>query len=157
MIRIGLINCANATQDLNCASIGCLKALNERLAYFKEYPENEELVLAGILSCAGCPTLNAPEKILKRVKSLVEFNIDVLHFSFCLTHGCPFKKKYEQVIQKTYPELKIVHGSHADPKEAVDKFKTNMGELLAPTVCVPQDMNDHIKKRVLLSQKDTNL
>ncbi|MCP3872555.1 MAG: CGGC domain-containing protein [Desulfobacteraceae bacterium] len=150
MIKIGLINCSNATQDLNCAAIGCLKALNNRAAYFADYPEGEPIELTGIISCAGCPTLSAPRKILKRVKSLIEFDIDVLHFSFCIKHGCPFKNKYEKVIKEKYPDLKIVHGSHADPDDAVDKFKANMNELLAPSVCVPQDMNDHIKKRVKL-------
>ncbi len=150
MIKIGLINCGNATQDLNCAAIGCLKAINNRAAYFADYPEDEALELTGIISCAGCPTLAAPAKILKRVKSLVEYNIDVLHFSFCMKHGCPFKNKYEKIIKAKYPDLKIVHGSHPDPVEAVEAFKANMGELLAPTLCVPQDMNDHIKQRVKL-------
>ncbi len=151
MIKIGLITCGNATQDLNCASFGCLKSINNRKGYFADYPEDTPIELTGIISCAGCPTLAAPHKILKRVKSLVEFNIDVLHFSFCMKHGCPFKNKYEKIIQERYPELKIVQGSHADPKEAVEKFKQNMNELLAPSVCIPQDMNDHIKKRVKLS------
>ena len=151
MTKIGLITCANATQDLNCASIGCLKAINTRGAYFSAYLEHEALELTGIISCAGCPTLNAPEKILKRVKSLMEFNVDVIHFSFCMKHGCPFIKKYEKVIREVYPDVRIVQGSHADPPEAVEGFKANMKELLAPTQCVPQDMNDHIKKRVKLS------
>ncbi len=150
MIKIGLITCGNATQDLNCASIGCLKALNNKAAYFADYPEDEPIELTGIISCAGCPTLHAPSKILKRVNSLIQFKIDVLHFSFCLVHGCPFKTKYEKIIQQAYPDLKIVHGSHADPEEGVKQFKKNMNEMLAPTVCVPQDMNDHIKKRVKL-------
>jgi len=149
MIKVGLLNCGNATQDLNCAAIGCLKAINTRDSYFK-YPEDEKIELAGIISCAGCPTIAAPQKILKRVRSLVEFNIDVLHFSFCIIHGCPFKKKYEKVIKAAYPDLKIVHGSHADPEESVAKFKENMTEMLAPTVCIPQDMTDHIKRRVCL-------
>lgn len=148
MTKIGLITCGNATQDLNCASIGCLKAINNRGAYFADYPEDQPLELTGIISCAGCPTLAAPEKILKWVRSLMEFNVDVIHFSFCMKHGCPFLKKYEKVIQKTYPDVKIVHGSHPDPKEAVETFRKNMKELLAPTICVPQDMNDHIKQRV---------
>ena len=78
----------------------------------------------------------------------MEFDVDVIHFSFCMKHGCPFLKKYEKVIKQTYPDVKIVHGSHPDPKEAVDVFRKNMKELLAPTICVPQDMNDHIKQRV---------
>ncbi|MCF6245731.1 MAG: CGGC domain-containing protein [Desulfobacula sp.] len=150
MIKIGLLTCGNATQDLNCASIGCLKAFNNRGAYFKDYPEDEPIELTGIISCAGCPTLNAPAKILKRVKSLAGYKIDVLHFSFCLKHGCPFKNKYEKIIKEAFPELKIVHGSHADTDESVERFKQNMAELLAPTICIPQDMNDHIKQRVKL-------
>ncbi|MFZ5631826.1 MAG: hypothetical protein ACOY40_03195 [Bacillota bacterium] len=38
--------------------------------------------LIGSISCAGCPTVNAPEKILRRVKSIAEFKVDAIHFSF---------------------------------------------------------------------------
>ncbi len=153
MIKIGLITCGNAVQDLNCASFGCLKALNNKAAYFADYPQDEEIELSGIISCAGCPTLAAPKKILKRIHSLVECKIDVLHFSFCLKHGCPFKNKYEKVIKETYPDLKIIQGSHADSDESIKLFKKNMNEMLAPNVCVPQDMNDHIKNRVKLDSE----
>ncbi len=155
MVKIGLLVCGNAVNDLNCATFGCLKALNNRAAYFADYPQDDTLVLSGIISCAGCPTLAAPKKILKRVHSLVQCNIDVLHFSFCLKHVCPFVRKYEKVINEVYPDLKIVHGSHADSDESIQLFKRNISEMLAPSVCVPQDMNDHIKKKVKLGPEMT--
>jgi len=32
----------------------------------------------------------------------MEFRLEALHFSFCMTAVCPFLKKYTEVIQATY-------------------------------------------------------
>ncbi|HBV98457.1 MAG: hypothetical protein JL50_20475 [Peptococcaceae bacterium BICA1-7] len=112
MARIGIITCSNCTQDLDCASVVCLGDMRKRKGFFKDYPADEKLDLVGIINCSGCPTVGAPEKILRRVRSVADFRIDALHFSFCMTALCPFKKKYEEVIRAAYPEISIVMGTH---------------------------------------------
>lgn len=143
MARIGIIACSNCTQETHCASVVCLGDMRKRKGFFERYPQEEPLDLIGIINCAGCPTLAAPEKILKRVRAVAEFKLDALHFSYCMTALCPFLSKYEKVIKEGYPQLEIVLGTH----KPLDKteFRKSVKELLCPTMSAPQTMNDMIK------------
>ena len=100
MARIGILTCSNCIQETNCAAVVCLGDMRKRRAFFERYKDEEKLDLIGIINCAGCPTIAAPEKILKRVKALAEYRLDALHFSFCVTALCPFLKNYEKVIRQ---------------------------------------------------------
>ncbi len=146
MARVGILTCSNCTQDTNCASVACLGDMRKRKGLFEEYGDEKQLDLVGIINCSGCPTLAAPEKIMKRVRALTGYGIDALHFSYCMTALCPFIKKYEKIIQENCPEVKIVHGTHRPKDKKV--FQNEMNELLCPTVSIPQDMNDVIKRKL---------
>lgn len=111
--RIGIITCSNVTQEWGCVSGMCLTELRERKGFFEDYPYDEELVLAGIINCSGCPSVGGTQKILRRVRPLAELQVDAIHLSTCVTAICPFKQKYEQVIEEAYPEIKVVAGTHA--------------------------------------------
>ena len=143
MARIGILTCSNCIQDTNCAAVVCLGDMRKRRGLFERYKDEEKLDLIGIINCAGCPTLAAPEKIMKRVKALAGYRLDALHFSYCMTALCPFLKKYEQVIRKAYPDLEIIHGTHISKDK--EQFRADVKELLCPSVCEVQDMNDLIK------------
>jgi predicted metal-binding protein len=143
MARIGILTCSNCTQETNCAAVVCLGDMRKRRGFFDRYKDEEKLDLIGIINCAGCPTLAAPEKILKRVKALETYKLDALHLSYCMTALCPFLKKYQAVIAAAYPDLKIVLGTHI-PKDN-KQFREDVKELLCPTVSDVQDMNDIIK------------
>ncbi len=143
MARIGILTCSNCTQDTNCASVVCLGDMRKRRGLFERYPKEEPLDLIGMINCAGCPTLAAPGKIIKRVSALAECRLDALHFSFCMTALCPFLPKYRKVISVEYPTLEIVEGTHKPIDK--DKFREGVKELLCPTICRPQTMNDIIK------------
>ena len=124
MARIGIITCSNLTQEWGCVSSMCLAEIKERKGFFKEYPSNEDLYLIGIISCSGCPTAGAPQKILRRVRPLAELQVDAIHLSTCITAVCPFKEKYKQVINEAYPEIKVVMGTHAgDTKQLLEAVK----------------------------------
>lgn len=142
MARIGILTCSNCTQETNCASVVCLGDMRKRKGFFERYKNEEKLDLVGIINCSGCPTLAAPEKILKRVASVASYKIDVLHFSFCVTALCPFSKKYQKIIQAEYPKLKIVLGTHK-PVD-IKQFRAEMKELLCPSAMPVQDMNNMI-------------
>ena len=131
MARIGILTCSNCTQDTNCAAVVCLGDMRKRRGFFERYKDDERLDLIGIINCAGCPTLAAPEKIMKRVKALAEYRLDALHFSYCMTALCPFLKKYRTVIAAAYPDITIVSGTHI-PKDRND-FQQDVKELLCPT------------------------
>ena len=143
MARIGILTCSNCTQDTNCASVVCLGDMRKRRGFFERYQNDEKLDLIGIINCSGCPNLAAPEKILKRVKALADYKLDALHLSYCMTALCPFLNKYQAVIAQAYPDLEIVSGTHI-PKDKM-QFRSDVKELLCPTVSVVQDMNDIIK------------
>ncbi len=96
MARIGILTCSNCTQETNCASVVCLGDMRKRQGFFECYQGEEKLDLIGIINCSGCPTLAAPDKILKRVRSIENYKIDALHFSFCITALCPFIEKYQK-------------------------------------------------------------
>ena len=112
MARIGILTCSNCTQESNCASVVCLGDMRKRRGFFEQYPQDELLDLIGIINCAGCPTIAAPEKILKRVRALTEFRIDALHLSFCLVTLCPFRTKYINLIKREFPGIILVEGTH---------------------------------------------
>ncbi|MDD5760231.1 MAG: CGGC domain-containing protein, partial [Desulfobulbaceae bacterium] len=63
MAKIGILTCSNATQDLGCSSASCLADFRKRQGKFAGYPEDEKLILSGIINCAGCPTLTGPDKL----------------------------------------------------------------------------------------------
>jgi len=150
MARIGIITCSNCTQESHCASVVCLGDLRKRKGFFEKYAPEEPLGLIGIISCAGCPTLAAPEKILKRVRAVAEFKIDALHLSFCMTAVCPFIHKYVEVIKDTFPQLDIVMGTHKPVEKRL--FQKGMKELLCQTISLPQTMNDMIKGTIKIPE-----
>ena len=144
MPKIGILTCSNATQDLNCCSGGCLASIKGRQGGFERYKKDEEVELVGIISCANCPTLAAYDKILLRVKALVEFGAEVIHFAYCVDTLCPFKAKYKEAIEKEFPDLKIVMGTHAAKVEP-EQYRAKVKKLL----CHPrQSMADITKGRV---------
>ena len=142
MARIGILTCSNCTQETNCASVVCLGDMREKRGFFERYLGEDKLDLIGIINCAGCPTLAAPEKILKRVKALAEYRLDALHFSYCMTTLCPFLKKYQTVIKEAYPGLTVIPGTHITKDK--EQFRRDVKELLCPTVNEIQDMNNVI-------------
>ena len=139
--KIGIITCSNAVNDLDCCAAPCLRDICNRAGHFKDYPENACLV--GMLSCPGCPTSAYPEKIMRKVKSLAEFEVTAIHFSFCMVALCPFLNKYIKIIEAEYPHIKLVKGTHATsltPGQFCKYVKTAFENDL--------NMNDIITRRV---------
>jgi len=150
MARIGILTCSNCTQETNGASVVCLGDMRKRKGLFEVYPKDEPLDLIGIINCAGCPTLAAPEKILRRVRALTEFRIDALHLSFCMVTLCPFIKPYTTLIKREFPGINLVMGTHR-PGER-DRFMRGVKELLCQTLAPPQTMNDLIRGTIKMPQ-----
>jgi predicted metal-binding protein len=114
MVRIGILTCSNATQDLGCSSVSCLADLRKRRGAFAEYPASEPIDLVGIINCPGCPTLTGPDKLLQRIRGLTDFRINAVHFSYCVKALCPFKEKYEKALKEAFPAITIVIGTHQE-------------------------------------------
>ncbi|MGD0885355.1 MAG: CGGC domain-containing protein [Thermodesulfovibrionales bacterium] len=114
MARIGILTCSNATQDLGCSSVSCLADFRKRLGTFAEYPQDEKLTLTGIINCPGCPTLTGPDKLIERIRALTDFQVDTIHFSYCLKALCPFKETYKEALEQSFPNIRIVIGTHEE-------------------------------------------
>ena len=133
MARIGILTCSNATQDLGCSSVSCLSDFRKRIGTFAAYPQDDKLTLVGIINCPGCPTLTGPDKLLQRMRSLTEFGVDVIHFSYCMKALCPFKENYKAAIEQAFPNVRIVIGTHED-HITPDEFRIRVKKLF----CLPR-------------------
>ena len=145
MARIGIITCSNMTNDLACSSFGCLEDSHAGKGAFASYAERGGAQVVGIISCSGCPTLIAPEKIVRRVQTLVSSGVDAIRFAYCLEQICPFKKKYLSVLQAEFPETEFVHGTH---EPLTEERAAEMGTFIHEGLCRrPLSMADVVEKR----------
>lgn len=128
MSRIGILTCSNATNELNCSSVSCLRDLRKRQGAFSRYTPETTLDLVGIISCPGCPTAVGPAKLLQRVKALTEFRIDAIHLSYCILALCPFREKYLTSLRQHFPGIEVVEGTHT-PHISHDAFKDEVRSL----------------------------
>ncbi|HBF37589.1 MAG TPA: CGGC domain-containing protein [Firmicutes bacterium] len=128
MARIAIMSCSNVKNEFSCPAVGCFKSFNDRKGMFECYKDDQESQIVGFSTCAGCPTLYAPEKILSKVKPLVEISkADTIHFSSCMVKLCPFVQKYKSVINATYPNVELVMGTdEATPLEAMKIMLKNL-------------------------------
>jgi len=129
----------------------CLKGINENEGEFERYKGIGGAELVGLVSCTGCPTAVAPEKILKNVRSLTFLGLDALHLSSCMMDLCPFKKKYQKVIEENFPELEIVHGTHAAPPEAEAMFVEGMKKMLTQPQVTMADLAREAERQGVVS------
>ena len=145
MARIGIITCSNMTNDLACSSFGCLEDSHTGKGTFARYAERGGAQVVGIISWSGCPTQIAPEKIVRRVRTLVASGVDAIHFAYCLEQICPFKNKYLSVLQSEFPETEFVHGTHEPLSE---EQAAEMGRFIHEGLCQrPLSMADVAGKR----------
>ena len=128
MVRIGILTCSNATQDLGCSSVSCLADLRKRRGTFASYPADEPLDLVGIINCPGCPTLTGADKLMQRIRALTEFKIDAVHLSYCMKALCPFKEKYKSSLEEKFPNIKFVVGTHEE-HITTDEFKKRVKDV----------------------------
>ena len=109
--KIGIITCSSATFEMDCCAAVCLRDMHQHLGEFKKHHTTPP-ILAGMITCAGCPTLAYPEKIIRKVKMLAEFGVRTIHFSYCMVALCPFLNKYIEMIGKAYPDIRLIKGTH---------------------------------------------
>ncbi len=129
MARIAIMSCNNVKNELSCAAAGCFKSFNEKKGMFERYNDDQESQIVGFGTCAGCPTLYAFEKILIKVKPLVEISkADTIHFSSCMVKLCPFVQKYKSVINEKYPHVEVVMGT--DESTSLDTMKIMLKSIL---------------------------
>jgi predicted metal-binding protein len=126
---VAIITCGNVKNELGCPAIGCLAFLNAGKGAFSRYDEGCELV--GFTTCAGCPTEIAPDKILTKIKPLVELSqAEVIHMSTCMEKICPFVNKYKSVIANKYPDIELVMSTDQMSDESLIKLAVALRKML---------------------------
>ncbi len=121
MPRIGIINCSTM-KELGCPVNECFKAIRNRTGEFENNEDqNEDIELVGVVSCSGCPTISAYERISINVRSLVEAGAEVVHLSTCIKTLCPFKNKYKTILEERYPDTIFKMGTHSSTIKGVDE------------------------------------
>ncbi|MBB5337609.1 CGGC domain-containing protein [Pectinatus brassicae] len=141
MSNIAIISCSNVKNELNCPGTGCFHSFANNIGAFKKY-KNSNSNIVGFSTCAGCPTIYAAEKILNKVKPLIELShADTPHFSTCMVKFCPFLKKYANLIKEKYPDIVLVYGT--DESTSFENMKKMLRDLLINTDC---DITEAIKK-----------
>jgi predicted metal-binding protein len=106
--------------------VSCLAHLRKRKGAFADYPDDEPLTLIGIINCPGCPTLTGENKLIERIRALTEFDVDTIHFTFCIKSLCPFKEKYRKALVSNFPYIRVVIGTHEErvtPEEFRERVK----------------------------------
>ncbi|MBF0552366.1 MAG: CGGC domain-containing protein [Deltaproteobacteria bacterium] len=145
MARIAIITCSNMTNDMACTSFACLEDSHAGKGTFARYADRGGAQVVGIISCAGCPTLLAPEKIVRRVQTLVSSGVDAVHFANCLEMICPFRKKYQSLLESEFPETEFVSGTHEPLSE---EHKTELAKFVHDGLCRRRpSMADVVEKR----------
>jgi predicted metal-binding protein len=110
MKKIGIIICHRYHR---CAGGKCLRAVRERAGAFSIYPKDEELVVVGYTSCAGCPGGNieyAPAEMIKN-------GAEAIHLATGLVVGyppCPSIRKFKEFIESRY-NVPVIVGTHPIP------------------------------------------
>ena len=127
MTRIAILCCGNIKNELSCPATGCLKSFNEKTGTFEQYKDDTEAYLVGFSTCSGCPTLLAPEKIIKKIKPLVVMSkVEKIHLSTCMAEICPFVNKYISAINAAYPDMEVILGTDPFPDQHLETMRKAM-------------------------------
>ncbi len=112
MVKIAILNCLKS--NVCCTGAACLKAYNEKTAYFSRY-NDENTTLVAFAQCNGCKqNLDNDEGLKEKVERIKQLNPDVLHLGICTKKAeqeCPTITDIANVLQAS--GIKIVRGCHA--------------------------------------------
>ncbi|MBM7557313.1 CGGC domain-containing protein [Halanaerobacter jeridensis] len=123
-MKVALIRCLETEGE--CGGRHCFQTIENNEGAFKEIEEEIELV--GVTTCGGCPGDN----VEKKVKLMVESNVDAVILGSCIKLGtpidytCPNFEKIKQQIKAVDEDIKIIDWTHYETfKEVlVDRIKT---------------------------------
>jgi predicted metal-binding protein len=101
----------------------CLSGARTSAGPFARYQKEGGAEIVGIISCDGCPTLVAPERLLGRVRSLQAVGAEAIHLSSCMTSLCPYRSKYAKLIREACPGIEVVEGTHEHPLVTPEMFQ----------------------------------
>lgn len=112
MKKIAILACLRANNV--CAGAGCLSALEERRAHFREY-EGESVRLCAFLRCSQCGV--DPEEapgMVEKLEQIVKCNVETAHIGICATgkDGTVCTHMAKTAFWLKEKGIKIVWGTH---------------------------------------------
>ncbi len=125
MVRIGIIACKVAMDNLCPGCAKCFKAANERSGNFNSITEGS-LEIVFLTSCGGCPGL-IPIKmdIINRTLSTLDQKVDAIFIGTCVQRAienfnCPIDPGFVKASLEKLG-IKVYIGTHAYPIFSSDK------------------------------------
>jgi predicted metal-binding protein len=109
--KISIFCCSKVTHKLGCSSTQCLYDMKNRTGLFERYSRDEGVELVGLVNCPGCPTQIAPDRIINQIVNLTEFDVEVIHFTNCMSTFCAYRHEYKSLIERNYPDIEVVLGT----------------------------------------------
>lgn len=84
MRKIGTLTCLLSNRV--CARASCMKAFNNREAYFNSYPADTQL--AALMTCNGCSSITEADPsddkgIQEKIQRLKKEGVDTVHVGIC--------------------------------------------------------------------------
>ena len=99
-VKIGILTCARSNDV--CTRAGCLRAFNERSAFFSDY--DDKVILSALMTCNGCTRDNplSPDQdpnVAEKIERLVKEGIEtVVHFPKIMHHSAKCRKNPVQFV-----------------------------------------------------------
>jgi predicted metal-binding protein len=116
MKKIVILRCLKSEE--NCTGAACLKALNNKKAYFSCYAD-EELELVGFCACNGCETIkfDGTEGMNEKLERILSIRPDTVHIGICCQTRTSDKNKCAYILEMAdffkRHNIKIVWGTHS--------------------------------------------
>ena len=97
MKKIVVLRCLKAEE--NCAGASCLKAFNNKSAYFSRYAD-QEIELAAFMSCNGCENIKFSSKIgfNEKLERILRIRPDAVHIGICCQTRTADKRRCKYIL-----------------------------------------------------------
>lgn len=117
MCKVAILTCDLANRT--CTGAGCMKAFNNREAFFEGYKDDTKLV--AFMHCNGCTDImpympREDEGMIKKVDRLKNECVDVVHIGVCRNKrdGYECSRMTEIACMIEERGIKVVRGTHSE-------------------------------------------
>lgn len=116
MKKIVVLRCLKAEE--NCTGASCLKAFNNKSAYFSRYAD-QEIELAAFMSCNGCENIKFSSKtgFNEKLERVLRIRPDAVHIGICCQTRTADKRRCKYILKIIdffeQNNIKVVWGTHS--------------------------------------------
>ncbi len=116
MKKIVVLRCLKSEE--NCTGASCLKAFNNKSAYFSRYAD-QEIELAAFMSCNGCENIKFSSKtgFNEKLERILRIRPDAVHIGICCQTRTADKRRCKYILKIIdffeQNNIKVVWGTHS--------------------------------------------